>query len=164
MLSVDVFLDLGFTQEVEKALTGKSASGSVPTLHREAAPRVRLAFPILVSLHLLTASIGLALAQYTLPGRDPCTNPTAYCRTESDGSRWCGFKGETIQRCPDSDDLPKPPPARMDPLRQESEAERIERLRQECRDRVGAERAKEGPGKLSALIDATKLAGCNAIK
>lgn len=117
MLSTDMFLDLGPTQSVQKALTGKSASGSVLTLHREAVPQVRLAFLVLVFLHVLTASIGPALAQHSLPGRDPCTNPTAYCRTERDGSRWCGFKGETVRRCLDSDDLPKPLPSRMDPLR-----------------------------------------------
>ena len=119
-----------------------------------------LAFTTLILLLLVeTPSISAQMFR-----RDPCTNPSAYCRTEFDGSRWCGFEGETIQRCSGAKSSRRPPPARMDPMREESHAERIRRLREECRQRATREHAREGPGEFGATIFATKMAACNAIQ
>ena len=123
-----------------------------------------------VLVFFIEASTNLMAGQkYSVPSRDPCTDPSAYCRTESNGSRWCGFKGETIRMCspprPTSRSGPrKSEPAQIGPVKKEADAERRARLQQECRDKVIRERAEQHPGKLSGLIDATKLASCMVIK
>jgi hypothetical protein len=53
---------------------------------------------IVLAVLLVCAIIVVAVPMITLAA-DPCKDPRAYCYTDSNGCKWCGYKGQTSVRC-----------------------------------------------------------------
>ena len=95
---------------------------------------------------------------------NPCNSPIATCETKADGSRWCGMPQQTMMLCSSPGGNFNLSTERQSPTMEAytppSCWELCEASYNDCMARSNEERAREGAGEFSALIDASKYTNC----